>query len=94
MKYNNKLIIIFYVVVIIFIGILLLCKKYEPFMNQKDTEMNSELGLRYFQTLFGQIKRVSSFLLNKESWSYGLSLHNKSPVELARMYLANSKSTN
>jgi hypothetical protein len=85
MKYNNNIILVFYLILGGVIGFLILRKNAEPFINPPP--MDSEMGLRYFQSLFGQIKRVGGFLLNKNTWSYGMSLHNKSPVELARMQI-------
>lgn len=91
MKYNNTRIIVFYLIVGLVIAMILIQQSRisESFMNPATVTAteDSELGVKYFKNLFGQIKRVSVFLLNKNTWSHGLNLHNKSPVELARLQL-------
>ena len=55
--------------------------------------VEDDANVRAVKKVFGQIKNLSSYLINKDNWFYHMQLIGKSPTEMARIYLKSQRNS-
>ena len=55
--------------------------------------VENDANVRAVKKVFGQIKNLSSYLINKDNWFYHMQLIGKSPTEMARIYLKSQRNS-